>query len=508
MMKKTLALILLSAGCFFVSFEGQAQSFRYANEALLYSRYNPGGTARMVGIGGAQGALGGDISAAHSNPAGLGFYNRSEISLSPSFSNINNESTYLDNNAYDFTNNFGFSNIGAAFNTKRKNTTDGWRGGTFAVSYQRSQSLHNKFTFEGNNAVSSYTDVLPLFETGTYDDLYYPGDALLEAAIDASLLGIFEDPDQPGTFFYDTYFPFPDNDYPVLQRGVIDAQGSTGQMSVAYGANIEDKFYIGASIGFRSITMDRTVRYQEFADPQLYTDFPETADLYDNDYYLFETRTRDDGSGINATLGFIARPISAVTLGVSYRTPSLFTITSEESYTFNTEFLNGDAYTGSGSNSFEYNLKTPGSLTLSAAGFAQKWGFISADVEFTNYSNARLTDNFSSLGVDNEAIREDYTSVVNLRLGGELRHNILRLRAGYGYEANPYRTSLDVTVDGSRHVFSAGAGLRFANYFIDFALSQRRGNNYFSPYATTTDQPIASMQNKETSGILTLGLTF
>ncbi len=507
-MKKTLALIFLSAGCFFVSFESQAQSFRYANEALLFSRYQASGTARIVGIGGAQGALGGDISSAHSNPAGLGFYNRSEISLSPSFSNINNESTYLGNDAYDYTNNFGISNVGAAFNTKRKNTTDGWRGGTFAISYQRSQNLNNKFTIEGNNPISSYTDVLPLFQTGTYDELYDSGDALLNAAIDASLLGIFEDPDQPGTYFYDTYFPYTDADYPVLQRGVVEAEGSTSQLSIAYGANIEDKFYVGASIGLRSITQERTVRYQEFADPQLYEDYPETADLYDNDYYLFETRTLDDGSGVNATLGFIARPISAITLGISYRTPSLFTITSEETYTFNTEFRNGDVGNGVGDNLFEYNLKTPGSLTLSGAAFAEKWGFISADVEFTNYSNARLTDSFSSLGDDNSAIRDDYRSAVNIRLGGEFRYNILRLRAGYGFEGNPYRTSLDVDLDGSRQTYSAGAGLRFNNYFVDFALSQRRGNNYFSPYATDTDQPVASMQNKDTMGILTLGLTF
>jgi hypothetical protein len=39
------------------------------------------GTARYVGMGGAMTAIGGDPSAAIDNPAGLGLYRRSEISV-------------------------------------------------------------------------------------------------------------------------------------------------------------------------------------------------------------------------------------------------------------------------------------------------------------------------------------------------------------------------------------------------------------------------------------------
>lgn len=46
------------------------------------------GTARFVGMGGAMGALGGDISTMGTNPAGIGIYRSSDVMTSFGFSNI------------------------------------------------------------------------------------------------------------------------------------------------------------------------------------------------------------------------------------------------------------------------------------------------------------------------------------------------------------------------------------------------------------------------------------
>src|SRR5436853_7566928 len=54
----------------------------------------PNGTARSMSIGGAMGALGGDLSAAYTNPAGLGFYKTREIVLTPSMYFNANKSDY------------------------------------------------------------------------------------------------------------------------------------------------------------------------------------------------------------------------------------------------------------------------------------------------------------------------------------------------------------------------------------------------------------------------------
>ena len=65
---------LLSSGVVFA--QGELDAYRYSQTEL-------NGTARYLGMGGAFGALGGDISSMSSNPAGLGIYRSSEIVTTP-----------------------------------------------------------------------------------------------------------------------------------------------------------------------------------------------------------------------------------------------------------------------------------------------------------------------------------------------------------------------------------------------------------------------------------------
>ena len=60
------------------------------------TRINNGGSARVLGLGGAQTAIGGDISSASTNPAGLGFFNRSEFSFSTQFNGVNKSTNFTD----------------------------------------------------------------------------------------------------------------------------------------------------------------------------------------------------------------------------------------------------------------------------------------------------------------------------------------------------------------------------------------------------------------------------
>ncbi|MCX8081657.1 MAG: hypothetical protein N3F09_10525, partial [Bacteroidia bacterium] len=48
---------------------------------LRYSRTNVGGSSRFVGMGGAMGALGADMSCASFNPAALGLFTRLDLNL-------------------------------------------------------------------------------------------------------------------------------------------------------------------------------------------------------------------------------------------------------------------------------------------------------------------------------------------------------------------------------------------------------------------------------------------
>jgi hypothetical protein len=85
-MKKNLWLWL---GGIFMLISSEMQAQTYTETALLFSRIRAGGSARIQSMGGAQVSLGGDYSSASSNPAGLGFFNRSEFTVTPAinFSN-------------------------------------------------------------------------------------------------------------------------------------------------------------------------------------------------------------------------------------------------------------------------------------------------------------------------------------------------------------------------------------------------------------------------------------
>lgn len=76
---------LLSGGAVFA--QGELDAYKYSQNDVT-------GTARYLGMGGAFGALGGDISAMSSNPAGLGVYRSSEVVTSLSLSSIKTNSNW------------------------------------------------------------------------------------------------------------------------------------------------------------------------------------------------------------------------------------------------------------------------------------------------------------------------------------------------------------------------------------------------------------------------------
>ena len=136
--------------------EALAQIYSYAEEALTISRFQPGGSARVRGMGGVQNALGGDISSAYYNPAGLGMYNRSEFSITPGFVSSNTSASYLNNASSASTSNFIIPNIGIAFHTDKG--SKGLLGGTFAINFNRINDFNNSFNYHGTNKDNSIID--------------------------------------------------------------------------------------------------------------------------------------------------------------------------------------------------------------------------------------------------------------------------------------------------------------------------------------------------------------
>ena len=85
-MKKILSVISLLVG-------GSVLA-QTPDDVLRTAWFTQQGTARTQAIGGVMGALGGDISAGHINPAGLGLYKTREMVLSPGFFQQNGKFNY------------------------------------------------------------------------------------------------------------------------------------------------------------------------------------------------------------------------------------------------------------------------------------------------------------------------------------------------------------------------------------------------------------------------------
>src|SRR6478672_1188575 len=81
-------------------------------DALKFSWYTPGGSARTRAVGGAMGSLGGDITATFVNPAGLAFYKTGDFIFSPLYEFGKTKSTYLSRTEQDKTSRFSWGTTG------------------------------------------------------------------------------------------------------------------------------------------------------------------------------------------------------------------------------------------------------------------------------------------------------------------------------------------------------------------------------------------------------------
>ena len=522
---KPYLFIGLIALCPFLT-SAQDGPFGYYNDALLFSQTSFGGTARIQALGGAQVSLGGDQSSAASNPAGLGFFNRGTVVFTPSLNFFDTEADYLGDNNSSFRTNFNFDQLGIILNYSKPATSEsGYRGGSFAISLNRINNFNNEVEYIGFNNTNSIVDSF-IEGAGTTN----PGDlgGLESVAYDHFLIDLADyDSDLDYTFDNDVIVPFdgdgtfegygsPFGRVPGVfprQTESIRTRGGQNQLNFSWGGNYSDRIYFGAGLGLNTINYRRERTYTEDAF---------VLSNGDADDLISAVTISDEldvtGTGVNATVGLIARPVDFVTVGVSYVTPTFYAMEEESFFTFITDWNSiysyglpedtialGNIITDSDVVLGSYNLRTPAKLNVGSTFFFGKAGFLTADVEFVDYSQAEIRSSDFREQADNEVINDLYRSVVNFRLGGEFRLDQFRFRGGYAYMADPYQ---DSDFDRSISNITFGAGLRTRDYFIDIGVVNRQTQSQTSPYFVNENQPIAEIDNRSTSAVFTVGFTF
>ena len=158
-------------------------------------------------------------------------------------------------------------------------------------------------------------------------------------------------------------------------------------------------------------------------------------------------------------------------------------------------------------------LKSPWRYIGSAGVIIKKLGFLTAEVEYVDYSKSafNFTVNSSDPGDAeyqdevNQEINDDFTSALNVKLGGEYAYEMFRFRAGYGIYGTPYASDTAVN-----HAISFGLGLRKERFYTDLAFRRFMIDEGYIPY-TMSDESKQQLVNNSINNdriVLTFGFKF
>lgn len=493
MNKRIIALLM---GILFFHFSyGQEES-----DALRYSYLTPGGTARMMAIGDGGVSLGGDAGLMGINPAGIGLFRTSDFSFTPGYRNVTNNSNYLGQSSSDNKGNVYIQQLGLVFASNKQNSRSKWQNITFGIGLNRLANFNQNIFYQGNNNQSSYADnYLITLANGGYTDSQgdlndiaknHPYD--LSPAYATGLIG----PHYDNNNVFDGWSSLPSqvlaDGKTLSQSNTIATRGGLNEYTLALAGNYDNKFYVGLSLNIPSIKFDRTKTFTE-GNPD-----DNLSPLTD---YSVINRLHTDGAGINGKLGVIYSVNSMIRIGAAFHSPTAFSLHDNYSTTIktNTSDLGKDEsssqdFNNGYSGEYEYSLTTPwramGGISFifgTNPDVSQQHGFLNIDYEFVNYAAARFHFNNSNATAGdkafaeslNQSIRDIYKGASNIRVGGEMKFNVLAVRAGINWMGSPYA---DTDIKGDQLRYSAGVGIRNRGMYVDLTYIYANPHSIDQPY--------------------------
>ena len=493
---------------------------QYAADAFRYSEINQTGTARFQGLGGNHTALGGDAtSISGGNPAGLGFYTRSEFSISPSVSNYNTKSDYIGTSRKDGKTNLNLSQASLVI-TNKPSYQRTWKSSSIGISYSRQQSFQNRFSYSGLNNRSAYVnkvleDVNTSRPTSATLNADYDPDVNLAYSEAGAYYQLFMiNPTTEAGAPYTRY----DANSPTQQLGEFDSKGGQTQWNFAYAGNYNDKLYVGGTIGFNRIKYDYMHTLTEtYTTGTVFRGAAQSENL------------NVSGNGINATFGLIYKLTPTLQFGGSLTSPTFTKISETFNQSTSADYIVGSLRNDTGAdigpsllnipqapNDFEYSIISPMRGSLGATVFINQSGFITGSLEYVGYGGMRVRTKYLS-SEDNNAFKENYKmeiqdtykAGINARLGGEYRSGVFRGRLGLAYLSDPYKIQFD-GINRDKLLLSAGLGIRNDRFFADISGTFNSFKSVYSPYvlSNTQDYASAKITNHATNVVLSIGTFF
>jgi len=451
------------------------------DDALRYSRQQTNGTARFNSMAGAFNALGGDLGANHLNPASVGVFKKSEMSLTLGLSDRIALSEYYGSKDRGEQARLNMNNMGIVF--ARELDHPGWKMLNISLSYTRKNDFNELLRYSGNQNEHNFSDYLAgsaqgispsQLSSGFYQFVEYP-------AYQTYVI----DPIDTTNWTYAGAIAPGEN---VNQRGDLIRRGRMSETMIGIGANHSDRFYFGAGVHITSINFTEEIRFQEE---------PETAS--DLVRYRYSNFLEARGTGFSFSGGVIIRLTDLIRWGASIQSPNYFVNDEAFRTSANSEFLDGFNPSFSTPEAFyRYNINTPLRLNSGLAVVLGQNGIISAEYEYQDYRTTKFKENrIASSGYDfafeNDEIQLAFRQTHSIRSGIEYRINLVSLRAGYAFYQNPVKQSFS-GVDRNIHLISAGIGTRYKSWLFDFGYQYNFQNSQYRQYqyfgdANPTVQP-------------------
>lgn len=530
----------------FAALSANAQE-TYENAKLAGEDLN--GTARYVGMGGAMEALGADISTIGSNPAGIGLFRHSNVSLSAGL--------LMQSDGKEFSNgkktNLSFDQIGGVYTTRtgQKSFLN------FGFNYHKSKNFDYILNAAGSlngssqNKQSYIKGILANENSGGFfvgkdkkgQNVGYveapslnnpsPNVASTWSQIDYlywnSLI-----PGSTGTYNYEKATGY------TLDRAHT---GYIGNYDFAVSGNLNDRVYLGLTFGMKDVNYKGYSEYRE--------NFNNAGGV------LVRDERKVTGSGFDITAGVIVRPVaeSPFRIGAYVKSPTWYDLTTSNTtglvYAQGTK--NKESYI---SNSYDFKMWTPWKFGFSLGHTIGNNIALGATYEYENYANINSRVNnggyydyyydqyYESSIPDknmNAHTKEVLKGVSTLKLGIEYKPvSNVALRMGYNYvgakyasdrQKDPglasfgtaYSSTTDYTNWGEINRFTLGVGYQVKKFNIDLAYQYSAQKGSFAPFSnvkdvtytsgttTITESNIASItdvKNNRSQLLLTLGYRF
>ncbi len=452
-------------------------------DAVRFSSEELSGTARFRAMGGAFGALGGDLSSLTINPAGSAVFTTSYSTVTLNYNRRDNLTQYFNNANSNRNTGFDLDQAGAVLLFNSTDPENRWNKFTLGFNYSQTNNFEDSFLADGRSNTSidkyflGYADGIPLelletIDNETVSDLYrYLGEnegfGAQQAFLGYQGYVINPDSNNPDNTFYNS----------AVGTGSFDQQysyastGLNGKFAFNVATELNNSLYFGANLNAHFMNFDRSTRLRE----------NNTNPGSETNEIIFQNNLSTTGNGFSFQAGTIAKVGNNVRIGLAYESPTWYSVneqTSQRLDTYSIEFDENVAVNPNVVNIYpEYNLKTPGKLTGSLALILGAQGLISFDYSYKDYANTEFRPtNAPEFMFQNDQISENLQAVSTMRLGGEYRIQNWSLRGGYRLEGSPYKN--EVTI-GELNAYSLGLGYNFGNIKLDLAYEN----------ATRTDNP-------------------